>query len=68
VREGKQLEWIERGVLLGALGGLAGFFTSGLVHYNWGDSEVVMVFYMIMGLALAVHRLAWPISGSDTSS
>jgi len=26
------------------------------VHYNWGDSEVVMVFYMIMGLALAVHR------------
>jgi hypothetical protein len=24
-----------------ALEGLAGFFTSGLVHYNWGDSEVV---------------------------
>jgi O-antigen ligase len=48
--------WIDHGILLGALGGLAGFFTSGLVHYNWGDSEVVMVFYMIMGLALAVHR------------
>ena len=48
--------WIERGILLGALGGLAGFFTSGLVHYNWGDSEVVMVLYLIMGLALAVHR------------
>jgi O-antigen ligase len=52
------LEWIERGILLGALGGLAGFFTSGLVHYNWGDSEVVMVLFMIMGLALAVQRLA----------
>jgi O-antigen ligase len=51
------VSWIERGILLGALGGLAGFFTSGLVHYNWGDSEVVMVLYMIMGLALAVHRL-----------
>ncbi len=50
-------EWIERGILLGALGGLAGFFTSGLVHYNWGDSEVVMVLFMIMGLALAVQRL-----------
>ena len=50
------LDWIERGILFGALGGLVGFFTSGLVHYNWGDSEVVMVFYMIMGLALAVHR------------
>ncbi len=48
--------WIDRGILLGALGGLAGFLTSGLVHYNWGDSEVVMVFFMIMGLALAVQR------------
>jgi hypothetical protein len=50
------LQWIERGILLGALGGLAGFFTSGLVHYNWGDSEVVMVFYFVMGLALVLHR------------
>ena len=56
LRKEGNLEWIERGILLGALGGLAGFFTSGLVHYNWGDSEVVMVFYMIMGLALAVNR------------
>jgi hypothetical protein len=45
-----------RGIALGALGGLAGFFTSGLVHYNWGDSEVVTVFYFIMGLSLAVER------------
>ncbi len=56
LRRGPKLDWIERGILLGALGGLVGFFTSGLVHYNWGDSEVVMVFYMTMGLALAVHR------------
>ncbi|MEP6921910.1 MAG: O-antigen ligase family protein [bacterium] len=48
-------DWIERGVILGALGGLCGFFASGLAHYNWGDSEVVMIFYFIMGLALAVH-------------
>jgi len=46
-----------RGIPLGALGGLVGFFTSGLVHYNWGDSEVVMVFYLIMGLSLVVHRI-----------
>ena len=45
-----------RGLALGALGGLAGFFTSGLVHYNWGDSEVVTVFYFIMGLCLVVDR------------
>jgi hypothetical protein len=57
LRHRANLEWIDRGILLGALGGLAGFFTSGLVHYNWGDSEVVMVLFMIMGLALTVQRL-----------
>jgi O-antigen ligase len=55
-RLGKR-EWVERGLALGALGGAVGFFTSGLVHYNLGDSEVAMVFYFIMGLALALERL-----------
>jgi O-antigen ligase len=49
-------EWMDRGIALGALGGLAGFFASGLVHYNWGDSEVVMIFYFIMGLSLVLYR------------
>lgn len=48
--------WMERGVVLGALGGLVGFMLSGVVHYNWGDSEVVMIFYLIMGLSLVVER------------
>jgi O-antigen ligase len=56
ISEGFSGPWVDQGLLLGALGGLAGFLTSGLVHYNWGDSEVVMVFYMIMGLALVVQR------------
>jgi O-antigen ligase len=56
-KSNRSLHWMERGILLGALGGLTGFFTSGLVHYNWGDSEVVMVFYMIMGMSLAIVRL-----------
>src|ERR1041385_4590349 len=46
-----------RGVALGALGGLIGFFASGLVHYNWGDSEVVTAFYFIMGLTLAANSI-----------
>ena len=45
-----------RGLALGAFGGLAGFLVSGLVHYNWGDSEVVTVVYLIMGLVLVVER------------
>jgi len=49
-------DWIEGGLVLGALGGLAGLFTSGIVHYNLGDSEVIMIFYFIAGLALVVNR------------
>jgi O-antigen ligase len=56
LRTRTNVPWMERGILLGALGGLAGFFVSGVVHYNWGDSEVVMVLYFIMGLSLAIHR------------
>lgn len=56
IRRGQMEGWIERGLLLGALGGLAGFLTSGLVHYNFGDSENVMVLYFIMGLCLVVER------------
>lgn len=49
---------VVRGLALGALGGLVGFFVSGLVHYNLGDSEVVEIFYFVMGLALAAERLS----------
>ena len=41
-----------RGILLGSLGGMIGFFTSGLVHYNVGDQEVAMVFFLLMGLSV----------------
>lgn len=55
-RSRKVLDWVERGIVLGALGGLVGFVASGVVHYNFGDSEVVMIFYLIMGLSLVVER------------
>jgi hypothetical protein len=50
-------DWVGRGLALGALGGAVGFFVSGLVHYNLGDSEVAMVFYLVMGLALASMKI-----------
>ena len=53
-----------RGVAVGALGGAVGFFVSGLVHYNWGDSEVVTVFYFIMGLCLVVERTNQQVADS----
>ena len=45
------------GVLLGCFGGLAGFFVSGLVHYNLGDGEVAMVFYLLMALGVRTAEL-----------
>ncbi len=41
-----------KGILLGCLGGMVGFFTSGLVHYNLGDQEVAMMFFLVMGIGM----------------
>ena len=59
------VEDLARGVALGALGGALGFFASGLVHYNWGDSEVVTVVYFIMGLCLVVERTNQRVADSS---
>jgi O-antigen ligase len=48
--------WQDRGIILGILGGAIGFFISGLVHYNYGDQEVAMVFYFLMGIAASYYR------------
>lgn len=49
-------DWLERGVLLGCFGASVGFFVSGLVHYNLGDGEVAMVFFLLMGFAMSIVR------------
>jgi hypothetical protein len=38
------------GVLLGTLGALTGFLMSSLVNYNYGDAEVAMMFWFLMGI------------------
>lgn len=47
---------IDIGILLGCFGGMVGFFTSGLIHYNLGDTEVAMVFYILMGIGICLAR------------
>jgi hypothetical protein len=37
------------GLLLGATGALVGFFLSSLVNYNFGDSEVALLIWWLMG-------------------
>lgn len=50
------LDWRARGVLLGCLGASVGFLASSVVHYNFGDQEVVMTFYLMMALAIGAGR------------
>ena len=47
-------EW---GIVLGGLGALAAFNISSLVHFNFGDGEVVMMLWLVSGMIFAVRRL-----------
>ncbi len=40
------------GLLLGTAGALAGFFASSLVNYNFGDSEVALLIWWLMGVVV----------------
>ena len=47
-------DWKSHGILLGCLGGTIGFSASGIVHYNLGDQEVAMVFFILMGFGVKI--------------
>ncbi len=49
-------DWLRRGILLGCLGATVGFVASGIVHFNFGDQEVVMTFYLLMAMAVSAGR------------
>jgi O-antigen ligase len=40
----------------GALAALLGFFAAGFFEYNWGDSEVVMLFLCLIALPFGLER------------
>ena len=46
------------GVLLGTLGALTGFLASSLVNYNYGDAEVAMMFWFLMGISHGLHGIS----------
>ena len=55
-------DWRSFGILLGTFGALVGFVVSGFVHWNLGDQEVAMVFYILMAFGVRTAELA----GSET--
>ena len=50
--------WQFVGIAYGGLGAIAAFNVSSLVHFNFGDGEVVMAFWLLTGLVFAVRRIA----------
>lgn len=44
------------GLLLGATGAIVGFFLSSLVNYNFGDGEVALVFWWLMGVVVVLTQ------------
>jgi len=46
------------GIVLGGMGALVAFNVSSLAHFNFGDGEVVMMFWLLTGLVFAVRQLA----------
>lgn len=49
-------DWRARGILLGCFGATVGFLVSSVVHYNFGDQEVAMTFYLLMAMAVGTGR------------
>lgn len=43
------------GLMLGGIGSLAGFFASSLVNYNFGDAEVAIMLWWLMGVVVRIN-------------
>lgn len=54
----REQAWQEWGIVLGGIGTLVAFNISSIVHFNFGDGEVVMVFWLITGIVFAVRHLS----------
>ncbi|HEY0100261.1 MAG TPA: O-antigen ligase family protein, partial [Pyrinomonadaceae bacterium] len=52
------------GLLLGATGAFAGFCASSLVNYNFGDAEVALVLWWLMGTVVKISGDTQKASGS----
>lgn len=55
------------GIALGGLGALVAFNFSSLVHFNFGDGEVVMTFWLLTGIVFAVRRISLQAPAGDRS-
>lgn len=55
-QSGERGDPFPHGLSLGILGATSGFLMTSIVHYDYGDSVVVFLFWFFAGLALALDR------------
>jgi hypothetical protein len=60
--------WFPQGLASGILGGLVAVLLTSLLQYNFGDSEAMIVFWFLMGLAFALERILHDSEMSAESS
>lgn len=53
-----------KGIAWGFLGSFTAFLIAGLSQYNFGDSEVVMLFYFLLGMVMVIPRIVRERSGN----
>jgi O-Antigen ligase len=57
LRRARHAHWLARGLTIGCACAACGFLLGSLLDYSWGDSEVIMVFWTVMGFAIVLDRL-----------
>jgi O-antigen ligase len=50
-------DWFAGSLALGSLGVMAGFHVNGLFEWNFGDAEIIMLVWAIVGMAFAAERV-----------
>ncbi len=57
LRSARSISPFAEALAVGAFGAYLGFILSGLFEWNFGDSEVIMVVYFLVGIGIALTRL-----------
>ncbi len=58
----------EKSLMLGIFSAFIGFLINGMVEFNFGDSEVVMIVYILMGMTLLIRAGSRRLQSADAGS
>jgi len=58
IRAGRELSSFAEALAIGGFGSYLGFIAGGFFEWNFGDSEVIMLVFFLVGVAIALTRLS----------